>query len=179
MNSSAKLLKFHLHFEKCVFSLNFLKTYTLTFEWKKGGGSASFLCHCKQLIWIANSLENSDYWGLKDSHNAMWQWGLALHSGMCSAKIPLWVHSLPTPSSNNPSTQKKKKKNCLGPEGTAQPKITGRISTFICIPEQAQTLQQQLLGRSQAQIRRWKTPRSYCWLPKPPPLSDTSTDRHG
>lgn len=37
-------------------------------------------------------------------------------------------------------------------EGTAQPKITGHISTFICVPEQAQTLQQQLLDHSEAQI---------------------------
>ncbi|TNN62667.1 hypothetical protein EYF80_027108 [Liparis tanakae] len=35
--------------------------------------------------------------------------------------------------------------------GTTQPKITGHISTFICVPEQAQTLPQ-LLGHSQAQI---------------------------
>lgn len=37
-------------------------------------------------------------------------------------------------------------------QGTAQPKITGHISTFICVPEQAQTLQRQLLDHSEAQI---------------------------
>lgn len=60
-----------------------------------------------------------------------------------------------------------------GLQGTTQPKITGHISTFICIPEQAQTLQQQLLDHSQAQIEFWKV----AIVGTPPfPSSDTSTD---
>lgn len=100
-----------------------------------------------------------------EGHIAFWE--------KLSAKIPSG-HG-PTP----PHTQLPQKscpvssKYSPGLQGTTQPKITGHISTFICIPEQAQTLQQQLLDHSQAQIEFWKV----AIVGTPPfPSSDTSTD---
>lgn len=87
---------------------------------------------------------------------------VALHFGRSSLlRSPVGKHApspSPTPSSHPqkqscPVSSKKKNSSAPSPpEGTTQPKITGHISTFICIPEQAQTLQQQLLDLSQAQI---------------------------
>lgn len=49
------------------------------------------------------------------------------------------------------------------PHGSTEPEITGHISTSIWIPEQAQTLLQQLLDLSETQIEFWKVLRRCSW----------------
>ncbi len=94
----------------------------------------------------------------QDSHSAVWQWGSHCILGETLSYDPLWARPHP-PQQSCPVSSKK----FLGLQGTTQPKITGHISTFICIPEQAQTLQQQLLDHSQARIEFWKVLRRYSW----------------
>lgn len=87
-----------------------------------------------------------------EGHIAFWE--------KLSAKIPSGHGPTPT---TTPTILPGLLQKFLGLQGTTQPKITGHISTFICIPEQAQTLQQQLFDHSQAQIEFWKVPRRYSW----------------
>lgn len=92
--------------------------------------------------------------GFPQSHVAM---RVTLHSGR-NSQLRYPPGTAPHPLHNPPPQQSclVSSKKFLGLRGTTQPKITGHISTFICIPEQAQTLQQQLFDHSQAQIEFWK-----------------------
>lgn len=78
-----------------------------------------------------------------------------------------------TPSGHSPTHRSHpaptlSSKKISGPEGTVQPGITGHISTFICILKQAQTVPQQLLGRSH---RVHRAVGCFSWHPLPPPPS--------
>lgn len=96
----------------------------------------------------------------QDSRSAMWQWGSHCSRGETLNQNPLWARPHPH---NPPTILPGLLEIFLGLQGTIQPKITGHISTFICIPGQAQTLQQQLFDHSQAQIEFWKVWSRYSW----------------
>lgn len=83
-----------------------------------------------------------------------------------STKIP----SGHDPTTQHPTISPSLRQIFLSLQGTMQPKITGHISTFICIPEQVQTLQQQQLF-DHSHLDFWKYQVAIVGaLPYPPPV---------